>query len=211
MKIVRILAFGAVFAASPSFAADPTIQWSGWNSDLFTRAASEKRFVILDLEAVWCHWCHVMEKTTYADPEVGELLASKYLPVRVDQDANPDLSNRYGDWGWPATIIFNSDGTEIAKIRGYIEPERMQSLLKAIIDDPSPGPSVGEAFEIKPSASVFLTQEQRAELIKNYDESYEDSLGGWGENQKYIDADSMDYAMSRAEAGDAIAARRARQ
>jgi len=87
----------------------------------------------------------------------------------------------------------------------------MQSLLKAVIDDPSPGPSVGEAFEVKPSASVFLMPEQRAELIKNYNESYEEKLGGWGENQKYIDADSMDYAISRAEAGDTAAAQRARQ
>ncbi len=98
---------------------------------MFARATAEKRFVILDLEAVWCHWCHVMEKTTYADPKVQELLSEKYLPVRVDQDANPDLSSRYGDWGWPATIVFAPDGTEIAKIRGYIEPERMQALLKA--------------------------------------------------------------------------------
>jgi uncharacterized protein len=211
MKLVRILAFVfAAFAASPSFAAEP-VQWNDWSNDLFSRAADQKRFVILDLEAVWCHWCHVMEKTTYADPEVGELLASKYLPVRVDQDANPDLSSRYGDWGWPATIIFGPDGSEIAKIRGYIEPERMQALLKAVIDDPSPGPSVGDAFEVKPSTSVFLTRERRAGLIRNYDESYEDNIGGWGENQKYIDADSMDYALSRAEAGDAAAVKRARQ
>ena len=155
---------------SPSSAADGP-KWSDWGDDLFTRAAAEKRFVILDLEAVWCHWCHVMEKTTYANPEVQELLASKYLPVRVDQDANPDLSSRYGDWGWPATIVFGPDGTEIAKIRGYIEPERMQALLKAIIDDPSPGPSVGEAFEVKPSASAFLDKQARAELTKNFDES----------------------------------------
>lgn len=210
MKLVRRLAFAiVVLAASPSFAAG--IKWSEWNDDLFVRAAAEKRFVILDLEAVWCHWCHVMARTTYADPEVTELLASKYLPVRVDQDANPDLSSRYGDWGWPATIIFNSDGTEIAKLRGYIEPARMQALLKAIIDDPSPGPSVGEAFEIKPSTSTFLTKAQRAELIRKFDESYEDKLGGWGEVQKYIDADSLDYALSRAEAGDAAAIKRARQ
>jgi uncharacterized protein len=211
MKLARILAFAiTAFAASPALAGEP-VKWSAWGDDLFARATGEKRFVILDLEAVWCHWCHVMEKTTYADPEVGDLLASKYLPVRVDQDANPDLSNRYGDWGWPATIVFAPDGTEIAKIRGYIEPERMQALLKAVIDDPSPGPSVGEAFEIKPSASAFLTKEQRAALAKNYDESYEDKLGGWGESQKYIDADSMDYTMSRAEAGDAMAIKRARQ
>ena len=211
MKLVRIAAFGlAALAASPSFAADGP-KWSEWSDDLFARAAAEKRFVILDLEAVWCHWCHVMEKTTYANPEVKELLAAKYLPVRVDQDANPDLSSRYGDWGWPATIVFGPDGTEIAKIRGYIEPERMQALLKAIIDDPSPGPSVGEAFEVKPSASAFLGKEQRAALTKNFDESYEEKLGGWGANQKYIDADSMDLAITRAEAGDATSIKRARQ
>jgi uncharacterized protein len=211
MKFVRMLAFAiAAIAASPTLASEP-VKWNGWDNDLFARATAEKRFVILDLEAVWCHWCHVMEKTTYADPEVENLLASKYLPVRVDQDANPDLSSRYGDWGWPATIVFGPDGTEIAKIRGYIEPERMQALLKAVIDDPSPGPSVGEAFEVKPSASAFLTKEQRATLTRNYDESYEDKIGGWGDGQKYIDADSMDYALSRAESGDAVATARARQ
>lgn len=211
MKLVRMLAFViAALASSPLYAAG-SIKWNDWDGDLFARAAAEKRFVILDLEAVWCHWCHVMERTTYADPGVTELIGSKYLAVRVDQDANPDLSSRYGDWGWPATIIFGPDGTEIAKLRGYIEPARMQALLKAVIDDPTPGPSVGEAFEIKPSASAFLTKELRAALIKNYDESYEDKIGGWGDNQKFIDADSMDYAISRAEGGDTTAIKRARQ
>src|ERR1700722_14812106 len=137
MKLVRaiVLAIASLFAGLGGFAVSPVsaeaIKWSGWGDEVFTRAKAEQRFVILDLEAVWCHWCHVMEKTTYSDPQVGELMKSKYLPVKVDQDANPDLSNRYGDWGWPATIVFNSDGTESAKIRGYIRPERMQALLKA--------------------------------------------------------------------------------
>jgi uncharacterized protein YyaL (SSP411 family) len=213
MKLVRmmVLAIASLsgFAISP--AAAEAIKWSGWGDEVFGRAQAEQRFVILDLEAVWCHWCHVMEKTTYADPQVVELMQSKYLPVRVDQDANPDLSSRYGDWGWPATIIFAPDGSEIAKIRGYIEPERMQALLKAVIDDPSPGPSVTEAFEVKPSTSAFLTKTQRAEFLKNYDESFEEKLGGWGDSQKYIDADSLDYAFARAEAGDATAIKRARQ
>ena len=210
MRLVRTIAILVALSTSPSLAADGPA-WSDWSHDLFARATAEKRFVILDLEAVWCHWCHVMEKTTYADPEVQSLLAQKYLPVRVDQDANPDLSSRYGDWGWPATIVFGPDGTEIAKIRGYIEPSRMQALLKAIIDDPSPGPSVGEAFEVKPSTSAFLDKERRMALTKNVDESYEEKLGGWGEVQKYIDADSMDLAITRAEAGDATATKRARQ
>jgi uncharacterized protein YyaL (SSP411 family) len=210
MKLARIVAIAfAALAAAPLSANE--LKWSDWNDELFTRATAEKRFVILDLEAVWCHWCHVMEKTTYANPEVRELLAAKYLPVRVDQDANPDLSSRYGDWGWPATIVFGPDGAEIAKIRGYIEPERMQALLKAIIDDPTPGPSVGEAFEIKPSTAAFLDKQQRTALMKNVDDSYEEKLGGWGANQKFIDADSLDLAITRAEAGDATAIKRARQ
>src|ERR1700742_4145616 len=210
MKLVRLMVLViANLSVAMSPVAAEAIKWSGWGDDVFSRAKAEQRFVILDLEAVWCHWCHVMEKTTYADPQVVELMGAKYLPVRVDQDANPDLWSRYGDWGWPATIVFGPDGNEIAKIRGYIEPERMQALLKAIIDDPSPGPSVGEAFEVKPSTSAFLTREQRAALSRNYDESYEDKIGGWGDSQKYIDADSMDYALSRAEAGDALATRRA--
>jgi uncharacterized protein YyaL (SSP411 family) len=217
MKLVRtiVLALASLGWLGISLGISPAnaeaVKWSGWGDDIFARASAEKRFVILDLEAVWCHWCHVMDKTTYADPQIAELLQSNYLPVRVDQDANPDLSSRYGDWGWPATIIFAPDGSEIAKIRGYIEPERMQALLKAVIDDPSPGPSVTAAFEVKPSTSAFLTKAQRAELLKTYDESFEESLGGWGDNQKYIDADSLDYAIARAEAGDPAAARRARQ
>ena len=97
MKLVRIAAIAIAALAAGSAHASDGIKWSEWGDDLFTRAAAEKRFVILDLEAVWCHWCHVMEKTTYADPKVRDLLVSKYLPVRVDQDANPDLSSRYGD------------------------------------------------------------------------------------------------------------------
>src|SRR5207249_2102182 len=99
----------------------------------------------------------------------------------------------------------------IVKIRGYIEPPRMQALLKAVIDDPSPGPSVGEAFEVKPSAFAFLGNEQRAALAKNFDDSYEEKLGGWGENQKFIDADSMDLAITHADGGDATAIKHARQ
>lgn len=208
-RAVLALAVMASLCGSAS-AAEP-IAWNGWTRDLFARAAAEKRFVILDLEAVWCHWCHVMEQITYADPNVRKLIASRYIAVRVDQDSAPDLSSRYGEWGWPATIVFNSDGTEIAKLQGYIEPERMQALLKAVIDDPSPGPSVARAAQISPSTTIFLGSARRAELRKVYDESFDDALAGWGENQKYIDADSMDLALARAEAGDADAADRARR
>jgi uncharacterized protein len=83
-----------------------------------------------------------MEEITYKDPAALDLIRSRYLAVRVDADSRPDLANRYEDYGWPATIVFNTDGSEIVKHQGYIPPKPMASMLQAIIDDPSPGPSI---------------------------------------------------------------------
>ena len=211
MRFVRMLAFAiAAVAASPSLASE-AVKWNGWDSDLFTRATVEKRFVILDLEAVWCHWCHVMEKTTYADLQVKDLLASKYLPVRVDQDANPDLSNRYGDWGWPATIVFGPDGTESPKSGGTLSrtdagAAQGRDRLSSLCTSRRRGLR-GQAVRLG-LPDQGTTGDARQEL-RRY--PYEDKIGGWGDSQKYIDADSMDYALSRAEAGDAVATTRARK
>ena len=116
--------------------------WLPWSDEVFAQAKSQQRFVLLDLEAVWCHWCHVMDVTTYKDAKVLALLNKKYLTVRVDQDSRPDLSNRYEDYGWPATVVFDAAGHEIVKRQGYLAPDEMASMLQAIIDDPTPGPSV---------------------------------------------------------------------
>src|SRR5271168_3687275 len=83
----------------------PKLTWTSWSDAVFVQAKQEHKFVLLDLEAVWCHWCHVMDTTTYRDPKVIALLQSKYLLVKVDQDSRPDLSNRYEEYGWPATIV----------------------------------------------------------------------------------------------------------
>ncbi len=109
-----------------------SIHWQRqWNQSLFAQASREHRFVLLDLHAVWCHWCHVMDEKTYADTSVIGLIGSHYLPVSIDADSDPALSSRYGDWGWPATIVLAADGTEIVKRRGFIPPEQMASLLQA--------------------------------------------------------------------------------
>ena len=130
--------------------------------------------------------------------------------MRVDQDANPDLSNRYGDWGWPATIVFAPDGTEIVKRRGYIPPEPMAGLLQAIIEDPSPGPSVFAEPEIAPAESPLLNAAQRTDLGGRSAYAYDTDFAGWGSMHKFIDADSMDLLLAAAEKGDAEAANNAR-
>ncbi len=179
-------------------AAEPDLKWMPWSDAVFAQAKQENRFVLLDLEAVWCHWCHVMDATTYRDPKTVALLKSKYLLVRVDQDSRPDLANRYEDYGWPATVVFAADGTEIVKRRGYLPPEQMSSMLQAIIDDPTPGPSVVPETNIEFAESPFLSAEMRDRLNKGYLAGYDSKHGSWGADQKYLDWDGVELALSRA-------------
>jgi uncharacterized protein len=83
-----------------------------------------------------------MDDVTYRDPVVVRMLNQRYILVKVDQDARPDIANRYQDYGWPATVVFAADGSEIAKRQGYVPPRAMSSMLQAIIDGPTPGPSI---------------------------------------------------------------------
>src|SRR5262249_33672378 len=135
---ISLLLSHTIVSAAPS----EEIDWQPWSDSVFAEAQKEGRFVLLNLGAGWCHWCHVMDQITYQDPDVIKLIRAHYIAVSVDQDSRPDLANRYEDYGWPATIVFKSDKSEIVKRRGYVPPRPMVSLLDAIVNDPSPGPSI---------------------------------------------------------------------
>ena len=210
--LTAALCAAAVGATPPAGAASAPIAWrTQWNQALFAEAAREHRFVLLDLHAVWCHWCHVMDEQTYADATVRKLIAQRYVAVGVDADSDPALTSRYGDWGWPATIVLAADGTEIVKRRGFIAPAQMASLLQAIIDDPTPGPSVQPAAPMS-AGSAALSQAQREAFRKTYQEAYDAEHGGWGSGQKFIDAATLEYTLALVvDERDAAAEQRARQ
>src|SRR5271170_658368 len=86
------------------------IALQSWSPDAFKQAQREHKLVLLHLGAGWCHWCHVMEHVTYRDPAVDKLIQEHFVAIHVDQDSRPDLSNRYEDYGWPATILFDAAG-----------------------------------------------------------------------------------------------------
>ena len=188
------------------------LNWQPWSDKAFADAKREHRFVLLDLEAVWCHWCHVMDANTYSDPGVIKLLRSHYIVVKADQDSRPDLSARYEDFGWPATIVFDAAGHEIVKRQGYLAPDEMSSMLQAIIDDPSPGPSVQAAPKLTIPANAILDAGIRSKLTQNDLAGYDAKYGSWGTDQKYLDWDSVEYSMVLARRdGNTQAAHMARQ
>lgn len=188
------------------------IDWrTTWGDSAFTQAAREHKFVLLDLHAVWCHWCHVMDTTTYADPGVQAEIAKHYVAVSVDADSDPALTSRYGDWGWPATIVLAADGTEIVKRRGYIAPAQMLSLLNAIVADPSPGPSVGAAVKVANTNATSLTEKTRASLSQTVDALYDIDNAGWGTEHKYVDAAAIEWSLAEVDQGNQLAMTRVRR
>jgi len=184
--------------ASPSARTEVAtgIPWQRDDTAAFSEAAREKRFVLLYLEAVWCHWCHVMDAKTYADPRVRSLIDTYYIPLRIDQDLRPDLANRYRDWGWPATIVFDADGREIVKRQGFVAPEAFARLLQAIVDDPSPESTAALAEEAPAAAASSLAPDVRDALLARHRQSFDSVYGGLKTAQKYLDRDQVEYALA---------------
>ena len=180
------------------------VSWQNWTTDLFARAQKEKKLVILDLEAIWCHWCHVMDQKTYSDPAIAKVLQDHYIAVKVDQDSRPDLSNRYEQYGWPATIVFAPDGRELAKRSGFIRPDEMLSMLKGFVKKPVPedSASAGANDKIKFSTEASLSTALRDELSKKHVEGFDAVEGGFGRGSKFLDWDSVEYALAAGKDGN---------
>jgi hypothetical protein len=99
-------------------AAHQPIQWHEWGAEAFERAAREDKPVLLDIGAVWCHWCHVMDRESYEDPSLAAIVNEHFVAIKVDRDERPDVDSRYqaavsaisGQGGWPLTAFLTSDG-----------------------------------------------------------------------------------------------------
>ncbi len=108
------------------------IRWNVWGSEAFAQAQAEDKPILLSLSAVWCHWCHVMDETTYSTPAVIAAINEHFVPIRVDNDRRPDINARYNMGGWPTTAFLMPGGETITGAT-YVPPEQMEPLLERVI------------------------------------------------------------------------------
>jgi uncharacterized protein YyaL (SSP411 family) len=107
-------------SASPYLrsAAHQPINWYEWGEDAFGLAKSQDKPILLDIGAVWCHWCHVIDRESYENPVIAKIINEHFIPVKVDRDERPDVDSRYqsaisaisGQGGWPLTGFLMPDG-----------------------------------------------------------------------------------------------------
>ncbi|MDE3105258.1 MAG: thioredoxin domain-containing protein [Acidobacteriota bacterium] len=94
------------------------VRWREWGEEAFAEAQRQDKPVLLDVGAVWCHWCHVMDRESYEDAGVAQLINEHYIAIKVDRDERPDVDARYqaavasisGQGGWPLTVFLTPEG-----------------------------------------------------------------------------------------------------
>jgi uncharacterized protein YyaL (SSP411 family) len=210
-------------SASPYLrsAAHQPVDWREWGEEAFEEARAAGKPVLLDIGAVWCHWCHVIDRESYENPEIAAMINQFYIPVKVDRDERPDVDSRYqsaisaisGQGGWPLTAFLTPDGKPFFG-GTYFPPEDamgrpgFKRILLGVADAfksrRAEVDSSAKALEqAVAKAEVFHTArgEFDAGVVDSVIESalhlFDESHGGFGNAPKFPHASATDLLLER--------------
>src|SRR5579884_439422 len=203
------------------------IHWHEWGQEAFATAKRENKPILLDIGAVWCHWCHVMDRESYEDPAIAEIINEHFVAIKVDRDERPDVDSRYqtavqaisGQGGWPLTAFLTPEGKPFFA-GTYFPPQDYQgrpSFRRVLL-------TLAQAYrerhgEVLESAESVMDAISRAEGFEGKSGSLKPELidsmveaavklfdpehGGFGSAPKFPHPTGMDLLMQRcAETGD---------
>ena len=198
------------------------VQWNEWGTAAFEKARAENKPVLLDIGAVWCHWCHVMDRESYEDAETARIINEHFIPVKVDRDERPDVDARYqaavsaisGQGGWPLTAFLTPEGqpffggTYFPPTDGHGRPSLRRVLM-----------TMAEAFEHKreevydSAGSVMAAIEHNenfdgsrrdpgadvvTKLIDGIVKQFDPRFGGFGGQPKFPHSSAVDLLLDEA-------------
>ncbi len=205
------------------------VKWHEWGAEAFEKAKRENKPVLLDIGAVWCHWCHVMDRESYENQETAAVLNDHFIAVKVDRDERPDVDTRYqsavatisGQGGWPLTAFLTPEGkpyfggTYFPPEERYGRPGFRRVLL-----------TMAKAFaerreEVEESASSILTMIEHNEsfagrsgepgsplldkIIESALRQFDARNGGFGSQPKFPNSGAIDLLIDAATRGGAHA------
>ncbi|MGA7753495.1 MAG: thioredoxin domain-containing protein [Candidatus Sulfotelmatobacter sp.] len=197
------------------------IRWHEWGKEAFAEAQRENKPMLLDVGAVWCHWCHVMDRESYDDPAIAAIVNEHFIAVKVDRDERPDIDSRYqaavqavsGQGGWPLTAFLTPDGkpfyggTYFPPNDGYGRPSFRRVLLSIANAYKEKNGDVVEQAQMVESAIAqsesFAGRSGRitASLITAIQESavkmFDPKHGGFGQAPKFPHPSALDLLIER--------------
>lgn len=211
-------------------AAHQPIHWHPWGPEAFAEARAANRPVLLDIGAAWCHWCHVMDRESYDDPAVADVINAHFVAVKVDRDERPDVDARYqravqaltGQGGWPLTAFLTTDG-EVFHGGTYFPPADLhgrpgfRTVLRSVHEAWH-----GRAPQVAAQATALTAVLREAEkpgaaageapaavlgdVVPLLRRHFDDRHGGWGSAPKFPHPGAIRLLLARWSAtGDASA------
>jgi hypothetical protein len=200
-------------------AARQPVNWREWGDRAFAQARAQDKPILLDIGAVWCHWCHVMDRESYENPEVARLINEHYVAVKVDRDERPDIDSRYqtavsalsGQGGWPLTAFLTPEGKPFYG-GTYFPPEDqygrpgMRRVLEAVahsyrIQRPQVLENAQKICEALAGAERLERGDKKAEeeilkaLIESIGGMYDAGFGGFGNAPKFPHPSALDLLL----------------
>ncbi|HEY8798014.1 MAG TPA: DUF255 domain-containing protein [Candidatus Dormibacteraeota bacterium] len=185
------------FSPRPNRAAE--INWRPWSEKAFDEARQLNRPILLSISAVWCHWCHVMDETTYSHAGVIDLINREYLPIRVDNDVRPDINQRYNMGGWPTTAFLTTSG-DILTGATYMPPDQMADALTRVasyyrVNQPEIANRALEARK-RAGSSVARSAGELDEgivdsVLEAVTNAYDPEYGGFGNAPKFPQTEAL--------------------
>lgn len=211
-------------AASPYLreAALQPVHWLPWGEDAFKRARAEDKPILLDIGAVWCHWCHVMDVESYENPEIASLINRYFVAVKVDMDERPDIDRRYqqavqaisGSGGWPLTAFLTPEG-KVFFGGTYFPPDDrggrpgLKNLLPKIAEvyKARKEEVLASAEQISAGLKKFAEDSIRegevsdqlvAAIVNNMAQRFDAANGGFGDGVKFPAGSAIELALATA-------------
>lgn len=177
------------------------IAWLPWGAAAFERAREQDKPILLAISAVWCHWCHVMDETSYSDPHVIAAINQRYVPVRVDNDRRPDVNARYNMGGWPTTAFLTPDGALLTGAT-YLPPEAMRRALDEIASfyaekkaDIAARTAPAPVAHHPPTSHDAPQEATIARMVEQMTASYDQEYGGFGDAPKFPHPELMELLL----------------
>lgn len=162
------------------------VDWYPWGEEAFNKAKQDDKPIFLSIGYSTCHWCHVMERESFEDPQVAELMNEAFIPIKVDREERPDIDSIYmsvcqavtGRGGWPLSIIMTPDRKPFMAAT-YIPKESRYGMAGML--------------DLVPAVSSMWSK-KREELLANADDivsaisgSMRESTGGPGLDENTLE------------------------
>ncbi|MGQ0561921.1 MAG: thioredoxin domain-containing protein [Gemmatimonadota bacterium] len=178
------------------------INWRSWSAEAFAEAAAADRPILLNLTAVWCHWCHLMDETTYSEAELIQLINEQLSPIRVDADQHPHVQDRYIAGGWPTNAFLTPTG-EVLWSGTYVPAEQFTQVAQGVL-----GAWAERRAELKAEIErrrkaleaargrhhvVGLVRREAADdVLSAIIDAYDERNGGFGKDPKFPSVDAIE-------------------